>query len=76
MGLPVLMMRSGGSPPAGGTAGDVAIRHVYIADVVDDLPVDLLGHALVEAAVARLHVEDGNLSALGCDRGKAAIGVP
>ena len=44
-------------------------------DVVDDPAVDLLGHALVEAAVAGLHVEDRDLAALGGDRREAAVGV-
>ena len=70
------MTRSGGKPFAQQVfAGDVAVGHVDVADVVDDLAVDLLGHALVEAAVAGLHVEDGDLPALGRDGGQAAIRV-
>ena len=56
-------------------AGDRRIGQVDVADVVDDLAVDLLGHALVEAAVARLHVEDRDLLPLGGDGGQAAVGV-
>ena len=45
------------------------------ADVIDDPAVDLLGHALIEAAVAGLHVEDRNLLPLRGDGGEAAVGV-
>ena len=40
-----------------------------------DAAVRLLGQALVLAAVARLHVEDGDVEPLGRDGGKAAVGV-
>ena len=43
--------------------------------MVDDLAVDLLGHPLVEAAVARLHVKDRDLPPLGRDGGQAGISV-
>ena len=56
-------------------AGDVAVGQVDVGDVVDDPAVDLLGHALVEAAVARLHVEDGDLPPLGGDGRQTAVGV-
>ena len=42
----------------------LGVGHEHGARVVDDPPVHLLGHALVEAAVARFHVEDGNASRL------------
>ena len=66
----------------GGAAGvlKVAARvlgvgQVDVGDHVDDAAVGLLGQALVLAAVARLHVEDGDVQALGRDGGQAAVGV-
>ena len=43
--------------------------------MVHDAPVGLLGQALVKAAVARLHMEDGDMQALGGDGGQAGVGV-
>ena len=43
--------------------------------MVDDAAIDLLGHAEIVAAVARFHVEDRDLAALGGDRSQAAIGI-
>ena len=43
--------------------------------MTDDPAVDLLGHALIEAAVARLHVEHGDPPALGRDGGETAVRV-
>ncbi len=45
------------------------------ARVVDDAAVDLFGHPVVEAAVARLHVADADAHALGDERGEAGVGV-
>lgn len=66
----------------GGAAGvlEVAARvlgvgQVDVGDHVDDTAVGLLGQALVLAAVARLHVEDGDVQALCRDGGQAAVGV-
>ena len=66
----------------GGAAGvlEVAacvlgVGQVDVGDHVDDAAVGLLGQALVLAAVARLHVEDGDVKALGRDGGQAAVGV-
>ena len=66
----------------GGAAGvlEVAacvlgVGQVDVGDHVDDASVGLLGQALVLAAVARLHVEDGDVQALGRDGGQAAVGV-
>ena len=50
-------------------------HHVDVGEVVEHLAVELLRHALVEAAVARFHVEDRNLAALGRDHRQAAVGV-
>ncbi len=43
--------------------------------MVDDAAVHLLGDPLVEAAVPCLHVEDGDVAALGGDGGQAAVGI-
>ena len=43
--------------------------------MIDDPPIDLLRHALVEAAVPSLHVEDRNLPTLRRDHRQAAVGV-
>ena len=55
--------------------GVLGVGQVYVGDHVDDAAVGLLGQALVLAAVARLHVEDGDVQALGRDGGQAAVGV-
>ena len=74
--------RAGDVGALGGAAGvlEVAARvlgigQVDVGDHVDDAAVGLLGQALVLAAVARLHVEDGDVQALGRDGGQAAVGV-
>lgn len=56
-------------------AGVLGIGQVDVGDYVDDAAVGLLGQALVLAAVAGLHVEDGDVQALGGDGGQAAVGV-
>ena len=56
-------------------AGVLGVGQVDVGDHVDDAAVGLLGQALVLAAVARLHVEDGDVEALGRDGGQAAVGV-
>lgn len=43
----------------------LGVGQVDVGDDVDDAAVGLLGQALVLAAVARLHVEDGDVQALG-----------
>ena len=53
----------------------LAVRQVHVADHVNDPPVGLLGQALVLAAVACLHVEDGDVKALRADGGEAAVGL-
>jgi len=53
----------------------LGIGQVHVADHVHDAAVGLLGQALVLAAVARLHVEDGDMQALGRDGGEAAVRV-
>ena len=56
-------------------AGVLGVGQVDVGDHVDDAAVGLLGQALVLAAVARLHVEDGDVQALGRDGGQAAVSV-
>lgn len=56
-------------------AGVLGVGQVDVGDHVYDASVGLLGQALVLAAVARLHVEDGDVQALGRDGGQAAVGV-
>ena len=56
-------------------AGVLGVGQVDVGDHVDDAAVGLLGQALVLAAVARLHVEDGDVQALCRDGGQAAVGV-
>ena len=51
------------------------IGHVYVGDDVDDPSVGLLGEAFVFAAVAGLHVEDGDVEALGADDAQAAVRI-
>ena len=56
-------------------AGVLGVGQVDVGDHVDDAAVGLLGQALVLAAVAGLHVEDGDVQALGRDGRQAAVGV-
>ena len=51
------------------------IGHVHVGNDIDDTAVGLLGQALVLAAVASLHVEDGDMESLGSDNTEAAVGV-
>ena len=51
------------------------IGHVHIRDDVHDSAVGLLGQTFVLAAVAGLHVEDGDVQTLGTYHGEAAVGV-
>ena len=53
----------------------VRVGEEHAARVVDDAAVDLFGHAVVEAAVARLHVTDADAHALGDERGDAGVRV-
>ena len=52
-----------------------AVRHVDIADDVDDAAVGFFGQTFVLAAVAGFHVEDGNVQTLGTDDTEAGVGV-
>lgn len=51
------------------------IAEVHVGDDVHDAAVGLLGQTLVLAAVASLHVEDGDVQTLGCDGRQAGVGV-
>lgn len=53
----------------------LGVAEVHVGDGIDDAAIDLLGEVLVEAAVARLHVEDGDLEALCGYRAQAGVGV-
>ena len=53
----------------------LGVGQVDVGDDVHDAAVSLLGQALVLAPVAGLHVEDGDVQALGRDSGKTAVGV-
>ena len=67
------LRRAAGVPEV--AAGVLGVGQVDVGDHVDDAAVGLLGQALVLAAVAGLHVEDGDVQALGRDCGQAAVGV-
>ena len=77
--------RHGGSCDIGALLGQAAVGevsscvlrvgHVHVGDDIDDTAVGLLGQALVLAAVAGLHVENGDMESLGSDNAEAAIGV-
>ena len=56
-------------------AGVLAVGHVHVRDDVHNAAVGLLGQALVLAPVAGLHMEDGDVQALGPDDAQAAVGV-
>src|SRR6266550_1527549 len=49
---------------------DLAVRKVYVGDVVDDPPINLFRHSEVEGPVARFHVKDRDFSPLRRDRCK------
>jgi len=53
----------------------LGVRQVDVGDGVDDAAVGLLGEVLVEAAVPRLHVEDGDLQPFGRYRREGGVGV-
>ena len=56
-------------------AGVLAVGHIDVGDDVHNAAVGLLGQALVLAPVAGLHMEDGDMQALGPDDAQAAVGV-
>ena len=68
-------------PIGGKTLGEqiraavLGVGQKHRAGVIDDPPVDLLGHAIVVAAVAGFHVIDGDPHPASHDGGHAAVGV-
>ena len=77
--------RHGGPCDIGALLGQAAVSkvsscvlrvgHVHVGDDIDDAAVGLLGQALVFAAIAGLHVENGDMESLGSDNAEAAVGV-
>ena len=57
------------------SAGVLGVADVYIGDDVYDAAVGLLGETLVLAAVARLHMEDWYMEALGGDGAETGVCV-
>ena len=55
--------------------GMLGVGHVDVGDDIDDATVGLFGEALILAAVAGLHVEDGYVETLGTDDAEAGVGV-
>ena len=56
-------------------AGMLGVGHIHIGDDIHNAAVGLLRQALILAAVAGFHVEDGNVQPLGPDDAQAAVGV-
>ena len=56
--------------------GVFGVAQVHIGDDVHNAAVGLLRQALVLAAVAGLHMEDGDVQPLGADDAEAGVGVP
>ena len=77
--------RHGGSCDIGALLGQAAVGevsscvlrvgHIHVGNDIDDTAVGFLGQALVLAAVAGLHVENGDMESLGSDDAEAAVGV-
>ena len=53
----------------------LGVRHVHIADNIDDATVGLFRQALVFTAVTCLHVEDGDMQALGTYHAQTGVGI-
>ena len=78
-------LRHGGPCDIGALLGQTAVGevsscvlrvgHVHVGNDIDDTAVGLLGQALVLAAVAGLHVENGDMESLCSDNAEAAVGV-
>ena len=58
------------------TAGVLRIAQVHVGNNVHDAAVGLLRQALVLAAVAGFHVEDGDVQPLSADDAEAGVSVP
>ena len=57
------------------SAGVLRVAEVDVGDDVDDAAVGFLWQTFVFAAVAGLHMEDGDMEAFGCDGAQAGVGV-
>ena len=55
--------------------GELGIAHIHIRDHIHDATVGFLGQALILAAVASLHVKQGDVQPLGTDGGQAGVGI-
>ena len=55
--------------------GMLGVGQVHIGDDIHDPAVGLLGQALVLAAVASFHVENGNVQPLGSNGREAGVGI-
>ena len=53
----------------------LGVGQIHVGDDVHDPAVCLLGQALILAAVARFHVEDGDMQPLCADDGQAGVGI-
>ena len=51
------------------------VCHVHIADDVNNPAVGLLWQALILTTITSLHVEDGNMQALGTNYAQATVGI-
>ena len=57
-------------------SGVLTVRQIHVTDDVHNTAVGLLRQALVLAAVAGLHMEDGDVQPLGADDAEAGVSVP
>ena len=55
--------------------GMLGVGQIHIGDDIHDPAVRLLGQALILAAVAGFHMENGDVQPLGSDGGQAGIGI-
>ena len=58
------------------SSGVLGVRHVHIGDDVNDAAVSFLRQALVLAAVASFHMEDGYVEPLGTNDAQARVRIP
>ncbi len=52
------------------------VDEIEVGDMIDDPPIELLGHIEIEASVAGFHVVDRNLHPPGHDARDGAVGIP
>ena len=57
------------------SASVLGVRQIDVAGMVHDPPVNLLGHAIVEATVARFHMEHGYLAAFCHDDAETRVRI-